>query len=125
ADAPGAPPLSTMPATCTGSLGHLLPDFTEIVDTVDIFRSPQRCTSPDCKVRATLTTAPGLRAEIGIEQIPGIFLTSSCSQSGCTASIDAPSLSYPNTDYPRIRVRQISGRGSYALTVQRMSLAQL
>lgn len=125
-DAPSAPPFVTLASSCVGTIGHLLPEMVPNppVDVVDIFRSPQRCSSVDCKIRATLTTEPGIQAEIGIEHLPGVFLTSSCSQDGCTSSVDAPLLSYPNNEYPRIRVRRSSGKGGYILSVQKLTLAQ-
>lgn len=123
-DLPGeSGPFNVMPDTCSGTLGGGTLDYPFPMDGVDAFTSATRCISPNCKLKVTLETEPGLGAQIAIRNMPQSELesASSCGNGGCTTSAEVIGLTYPSSDYPRIFVRRLSGKGGYTVRVERLS----
>jgi hypothetical protein len=125
-DAPGTG--SELPALrpegCSGTVGHVVPDGNlppQTVDAADGYASPLRCgLVENCKLRATLTTAPGLAASVAVED--GLRqAASSCGAGGCTTTVDlvGPTL---GAGPPRVWVRRDAGRGDYTVTIEKLPI---
>lgn len=125
-DAPDAGTnLRTTPPSgiCTATVGYLLPNpLAETRDAADAYISSEKCSVGDCKLRATLTTAPGLAATVRIDNFLQAAATS-CGHGGCTTSVELLGPSWPASGYPRVLVTADGGKGVYTLQIEKLRIS--